>query len=63
MELQEHLMAKSEEILKTIEDFLANEDESKEKLSKEFALNNLFMEWLSGYTLHQPSEFLLETGL
>ena len=52
MELQEHLMAKSEEILKTIDDFVANEEESKEKLSKEFAMNNLFMEWLSGYTLH-----------
>lgn len=49
MELQEHLSNKSEEIFKLIDDFLANEDESKEKLSKAFVMENLFGSWLSDY--------------
>jgi len=45
-------MVKSEEILKQIDDYLANEEECKEKLSKDFTMKNLFKSWLTGYSIY-----------
>jgi hypothetical protein len=52
MELQEHLSQRADEIIKVIDEFLANEDDSKERLSKDFALNELFGDWMSGYKIY-----------
>ena len=58
--LQEHLMKRGDEILKTCDEFLANEEESKEKLSKDFVVSELFDNWLDGFTVYQPTDYFLD---
>jgi len=62
IELQEHLMGRSDEILKTIDELLSNEEEAKEKLSKEYVVEELFGNWLTGFTIYQPSDFFMNHG-
>jgi hypothetical protein len=52
-------MKRGDEILKTCDEFFANEEESKEKLSKDFVVTELFDNWLNGFTLYQPSDYFL----
>lgn len=60
MELQQHLLEQSEDILKLIDEFISNEEESKEKLSKDFVVENMFKVWLDGYKVYQPTEYFLD---
>lgn len=60
MELQEHLLKQADDILKLIDEFLNNEDESKEKLSQEFVVKEMFNVWLDGFKIYQPSDYFLE---
>jgi len=55
------LLEQSDDILKLIDEFLVNEDESKEKLSKEFVVESMFNVWLDGYKVYQPTDYFLET--
>jgi hypothetical protein len=59
MELQEHLSQRADEIIKVIDEFVANEDDSKERLSKDFALSELFGDWMSGYKIYKPTDYFL----
>jgi len=52
MELQEHLSQRGDEINKLIDEFVANEDDAKEKLSQEYVMNELFADWLSSYKIY-----------
>jgi hypothetical protein len=59
MELQEHLSQRGDEINKLIDEFLANEDDAKEKLSQEYVMNELFADWLSSYKIYQPTDYFM----
>lgn len=60
MTLQEHLTAQREEIMKDLDDRLANEEESK-NLTKEGAIRDIFEVWLGEFEIHQPSNYFLES--
>ena len=39
---------------------MGNEDESKEKLSRDFVQNEMFNVWLDGFKLYQPTDYFLD---
>lgn len=57
--LQEHLLAKATDIMESMDNFIQNEDESKEKLSQEFVIHELFDNWLGGFKIQKPDDYFL----
>jgi hypothetical protein len=49
--LQEHLLARSSDILDVMDNFIQNEEDAKEKLSQEYVINELFNNWLLGFKI------------
>ena len=43
-----------------IDEFVANEDDAKERLSKDFAVNELFKDWLGSFRIYQPTDYFLK---
>ena len=49
--LQEHLLARSSDILEIMDNIIQNEEDAKEKLSQEYVINELFNNWLAGFKI------------
>jgi hypothetical protein len=60
--LQEHLLKQQDEIMKQLDDLLNNEEEAK-NLTIENVYQELFRMWLTGFQLHQPSDYFLKNGM